>query len=494
MNYRYIDEMDGHEFEYFCANILRAQGYENISVTRGSGDQGVDIIAEREGIKYAIQCKRYSQPVGNKAVQEIYAGKAFYHCHIGIIMTNNYFTASAKELAKENGIVLWDREYLKKYISSYQKIENVADNKEVEYLNISHGIVHLINNDLSKELFEYFKCVSRARIDLYLQSENENAYINEMRECVMQPIQFYNAKYHTYLKHIKYIFYGKMDPKFKESQAYQLFSSKGNYNDDLFEIDVFFRLDDFALCNTKIKFKKVPEVDISTTTMENMELLENIEKYNDEEYVTPSSFFLKKDNILLQDKNHSNSKMENPETEQRNFRAEISSNQELPCENDSINMNDSQSWSTTGSVPQRGQVSNENIKRKESWADVLKENKVRDEKKKFQMRFSVLSGFIGVLISLFILYAVLDSEEGFGGNINQVISATLIGVAGITNIIGIRKIILQYFSLIVYIICVLQFILMSVYRLYNPMAIIIPSILLILTMTDVIRAAKKTEG
>lgn len=110
-----IDTMNGYEFEYLCSKILIKQGYENVEVTKGSGDQGVDIIAYRDGVKYAVQCKRYSQAVGNKAVQEIYAGKQFYGCHVGIIMTNNYFTSSAKELAQRNGIILWDRDMMNKF-------------------------------------------------------------------------------------------------------------------------------------------------------------------------------------------------------------------------------------------------------------------------------------------------------------------------------------------------------------------------------------------
>ena len=108
--------MEGHEFEFFCASLLRKNGYEQINVTRGSGDQGIDIICYRDGIKYGIQCKCYSADIGNKAVQEVFAGKAFYECHIGIVLTNQYFTKSAIELAKKNGIILWDRKKLMELI------------------------------------------------------------------------------------------------------------------------------------------------------------------------------------------------------------------------------------------------------------------------------------------------------------------------------------------------------------------------------------------
>ena len=111
-----FDSMEGHEFEFFCASLLRKNGYEQINVTRGSGDQGIDIICYRDGIKYGIQCKCYSADIGNKAVQEVFAGKAFYECHIGIVLTNQYFTKSAIELAKKNGIILWDRKKLMELI------------------------------------------------------------------------------------------------------------------------------------------------------------------------------------------------------------------------------------------------------------------------------------------------------------------------------------------------------------------------------------------
>ncbi|MBQ2764443.1 MAG: restriction endonuclease [Firmicutes bacterium] len=107
-----IDIMDGHEFEYFCAELLKKNGYENVDVTQGSGDQGIDVIAYKDGIKYGIQCKCYSSDIGNKAVQEVFAGKVFYECHVGVVLTNRFFTKSAEELAKKNGIILWDRKKL----------------------------------------------------------------------------------------------------------------------------------------------------------------------------------------------------------------------------------------------------------------------------------------------------------------------------------------------------------------------------------------------
>ena len=109
-----IDLMEGHDFEYFCAELLRRSGFIDVEVTKGSGDYGIDILAEKDGVTYAIQCKRYAAPVGVKAVQEAYAGRDYYDRMVGAVLTNQYFTQPAVEAAKKLKILLWDRGYLER--------------------------------------------------------------------------------------------------------------------------------------------------------------------------------------------------------------------------------------------------------------------------------------------------------------------------------------------------------------------------------------------
>ncbi len=112
---RYTDafeDMDGHEFEYFCADLLEQRGFVEVEVTRGSGDYGIDILAEKDGVTYAVQCKRYTAPVGVKAIQEAYAGRDYYDRMVGAVMTNQYFTTPAVEAAKKLKILLWDGGYV----------------------------------------------------------------------------------------------------------------------------------------------------------------------------------------------------------------------------------------------------------------------------------------------------------------------------------------------------------------------------------------------
>lgn len=110
--FKELDQMEGHDFEYFCADLLEKRGYKDVEVTTGSRDYGIDILAQKEGITFAIQCKCYSTPVGVKAVQEAYAGRDYYDCMVGVVLTNQQFTAPAVEASKKLKILLWDRTYL----------------------------------------------------------------------------------------------------------------------------------------------------------------------------------------------------------------------------------------------------------------------------------------------------------------------------------------------------------------------------------------------
>ncbi len=116
-----FDNMEGHQFEAFCAELLLKNGFTDVEKTQGSGDQGVDIIAFKDGVKFGIQCKCYSSDVGNKAVQEVFTGKAYYRCNVAVILTNRYFTQYARELAQMNGVVLWDRDKLLEFIENVDK-------------------------------------------------------------------------------------------------------------------------------------------------------------------------------------------------------------------------------------------------------------------------------------------------------------------------------------------------------------------------------------
>ena len=105
------EQMTGVDYEGHCADLLQKAGWD-VRPTVASGDQGVDLIAEKQGLRVALQCKRYSQPVGNKAVQEAHAGKGFAGAAHAVVVSNATYTRAAQDLARALGVVLMHHEEL----------------------------------------------------------------------------------------------------------------------------------------------------------------------------------------------------------------------------------------------------------------------------------------------------------------------------------------------------------------------------------------------
>jgi restriction system protein len=102
---QYDAEMSPIEFEHFCAERMRRDGWD-ATVTQAASDQGADIIARCKHSSIAIQCKQYSKPVGNSAVQEVVAARAHYETDHAAVIANIGFTPAARRLATSNGVHL----------------------------------------------------------------------------------------------------------------------------------------------------------------------------------------------------------------------------------------------------------------------------------------------------------------------------------------------------------------------------------------------------
>jgi restriction system protein len=92
-------------YEAYCVQILTDDGWD-ATTTQTSGDQGVDILATRNGKKAVFQCKFYTSLVGNAAVQEAIAGKAWASADYAFVVSNADFTPPAKALAAKTGVHL----------------------------------------------------------------------------------------------------------------------------------------------------------------------------------------------------------------------------------------------------------------------------------------------------------------------------------------------------------------------------------------------------
>lgn len=100
-----IQEMDPFQFEYLIAELLRKIGYENVEVTKRSGDQGIDIfgnltVGGLTNVKTVIQAKRYKKGnnISGKYITQL-RGSAEVDQR-GLIITTSEFTKDAVNEAK----------------------------------------------------------------------------------------------------------------------------------------------------------------------------------------------------------------------------------------------------------------------------------------------------------------------------------------------------------------------------------------------------------
>ena len=109
----------GINFENNCMDILKNSGWKE-KETPSSADQGVDLIASIDGLRVCIQCKNHEKAIGNKAVQEISAGKLYWKGTHAVLVSKSGFTKAAQKLANANNVELIhesELKDLKKYIN-----------------------------------------------------------------------------------------------------------------------------------------------------------------------------------------------------------------------------------------------------------------------------------------------------------------------------------------------------------------------------------------
>lgn len=124
-NISQVDNLSPYEFEEWIARFLRISGY-NANATKKSGDYGVDVIAQKGNTSIAIQVKKFTKPVGIKAVQEVISGMGYYNCCEGwVVTTAPYFTQAAKNLAKTRNVKLYNKNDLAILLYELQKDNDV---------------------------------------------------------------------------------------------------------------------------------------------------------------------------------------------------------------------------------------------------------------------------------------------------------------------------------------------------------------------------------
>lgn len=115
-----LAELTGADFEILLVKLFEAMGYI-VQHTGKSGDQGGDLVANKDGDRVLIQAKRWKGAVGNEAVQQAIGAKGYYDCNKAMVVAAANFTREAIELAKVNNVELVTKERLQELLSRYLK-------------------------------------------------------------------------------------------------------------------------------------------------------------------------------------------------------------------------------------------------------------------------------------------------------------------------------------------------------------------------------------
>ncbi len=110
-----VDAMDGTDFEHYVASLLTAQGYDGVKLTERF-DLGIDIIANKDGIRWGVQVKRHSDLVKASAVRQVVTALRHYQCDRAMVITNSTYSKVATRLANSNDCTLIDRPMLARLI------------------------------------------------------------------------------------------------------------------------------------------------------------------------------------------------------------------------------------------------------------------------------------------------------------------------------------------------------------------------------------------
>jgi len=87
----YWKSLNGKEFEKELANIYDMHGY-TVDLTPSTGDQGIDLILSKNGIRKIVQCKAHSKPVGPATVRDLYGTLIASKAHSAILASTSGFT------------------------------------------------------------------------------------------------------------------------------------------------------------------------------------------------------------------------------------------------------------------------------------------------------------------------------------------------------------------------------------------------------------------
>ena len=119
-NQKEFNSLNGTEFELLLVRLFESMGFI-VEHCGKVGDQGGDLVLNKGPERILIQAKRYTNNIGNGAVQEAVAAKKYYDCSKSVLIGSANFTSGAIDLAKANDVRLLGKKELQELIQKNLK-------------------------------------------------------------------------------------------------------------------------------------------------------------------------------------------------------------------------------------------------------------------------------------------------------------------------------------------------------------------------------------
>ena len=146
-----LDNTSGREFELFIIDLFEKLGYSS-TVTNRSKDNGFSILLKQGEYIIAVQAKRSESELSFTSVQRALDSLKKYNTRFAIVVTNNKFLSSAKQLAKIKSVSLIDRKKLLDLI----ELSNLPVNHKKDLIFFCEKIrKDVIKHEMDKQTLQF---------------------------------------------------------------------------------------------------------------------------------------------------------------------------------------------------------------------------------------------------------------------------------------------------------------------------------------------------
>ena len=146
-----LDNTSGREFEKFIISLFQKLGYSS-TITNRSKEYGCDMMLQQDNYRIAVQTTRSESELTFTSVQRVLDSSRKYNSQLSIVITNNKFLSSAKNLAKIKDVVLLDRKKLLELVD----LSNLPVNNKKDLVKFCKDVQNdLIKEDIDKEIMKF---------------------------------------------------------------------------------------------------------------------------------------------------------------------------------------------------------------------------------------------------------------------------------------------------------------------------------------------------